>query len=195
MSGGPAPEETTMRTRRRIPFVGLGLATALALAMAGAVGTSADTAVTELGSRGVHYLADSAEASGVRCAYDDGNVIRSIRVRDPFVFGRNRTTSIDSQWVSWNFQVQAQTPGSASWTSVATSALQKRIASDAQIADFSAMTTAFAGSAAKQYRVIVVIRWFGSGGSPEVGRAVHRVDWYSWVGVPSFEGLCPGGIF
>jgi hypothetical protein len=69
------------------------------------------------------------------------------------------------------------------------------MATDAQVADFSPITKAFAGTAAQQYRVVVVMRWYGSDGSTVRGRTTHRVDWYSWVGVPSFEGLCPGGIF
>ena len=60
-----------------------------------------------------------------------------------------------------------------------------------QIANFSPITRAFAGSAAYQYRVLVVIRWYGAGGGAVVGRTTHRADWYSWFGVPSFKGLCP----
>jgi hypothetical protein len=181
--------------RRRLPFVLIGLVVAIGLSITGAVTTSADTSMTQSGLYGVHFLADSSEYAGVSCTYNSANVISSVRVRDPFIFARNRTTGADAQWVSWYFRVQAQTPGASSWTAVATSAVQKRTASDAQVADFSPMTKAFAGTAAKQYRVLVVVRWFGARGTTEVGRATHREDWYSWVGVPSFQGLCPGGIF
>jgi hypothetical protein len=181
--------------RRRLPFVLIGLIVAMGLSITGAVPTSADTSMTQSGLFGVHFLADSREYAGVSCTYNSANVIHSVRVRDPFIFARNRTTGVDTQWVSWYFRVQAQTPGARSWTTVATSAVQKRTASDAQVADFGPMTKAFAGTAAKQYRVLVVVRWFGAGGTTEVGRAIHREDWYSWVGVPSFQGLCPGGLF
>jgi hypothetical protein len=184
-----------MRKLSRRSWIALALTAGLVASLGGAVGASADTAVTHSGAYGVHYLADSSEYAGVRCTYNNANVISSIRVRDPFVFARSTTSGVDTQWVSWYFRVQAQTPGSTVWTDVATSGAQKRTATDAQIANFSAITRAFPGSAAKQYRVIVVIRWYGAAGAAITGRTNHRVDWYSWVGVPSFKGLCPGGIF
>jgi hypothetical protein len=184
-----------MRKLSRRSWIALALTAGLVASLGGAVGASADTAVTHSGAYGVHYLADSSEYAGVRCTYNNANVISSIRVRDPFVFAKSTTSGVDTQWVSWYFRVQAQTPGSTVWTDVATSGAQKRTATDAQIANFSAITRAFPGSAAKQYRVVVVIRWYGAGGATIIGRTNHRADWYSWVGVPSFKGLCPGGIF
>jgi hypothetical protein len=166
----------------------------LLIALAGPVATSADTALSHDGRTGVHYLADSEEYPGVRCAYDDETVIESVRVRDPLVFARDSNPDrVDSRSVSWKYRVQAQNVNG--WATVAASALQKRTATDAQIANFSPMRTTFAGSASTQYRVVVVIRWYGSDGTTVVGRAVHRADWYAWVGVPSFEDACPGGIF
>ena len=172
----------------------IGVMALLLIALAGPVGTSADTAISHEGRLGVHYLADTEEYPGVRCAYDDATVIESVRVRDPLVFARDRNPDrVDSRWVSWKYRVQAQTV--KGWATVATSALQKRTATDAQIADFSPMRTHFDGSASTSYRVVVIISWYGADGTTVVGRAVHRADWYAWVGVPSFEGLCPGGIF
>ena len=78
---------------------------------------------------------------------------------------------------------------------MASGAVQKRIATDGQVANFGKITKTFAGTAAKQYRVVVVMRWYNPRGRTVVGRATHRADWYSWVGVPSFKGVCPGGIF
>jgi hypothetical protein len=166
----------------------------LLLALAAPVATSADTAVNDEGRVGVHYLADSEEFPGVRCRYDDETVIESVRVRDPLVFARDRNPDrVDSQLVSWKYRVQAET--TEGWATVATSGLQKRIATDAQVADFSPMRTSFAGSASTQYRVVVTMRWYSLDGDTVVGRAVHRADWYAWQGVPSFEGACPGGLF
>ena len=166
----------------------------LLVALAGPVATSADTAVSDTGRYGVHYLADSEEYPGVRCAYDNSTVIESVRVRDPLVFARDRNPDrVDSRWVSWKYRIQAETE--KSWLTVATSALQKRVATDSQVANFSPMRTTFDGSASTQYRVEVIIRWYGADGTTVVGRAVHRADWYSWVGVPSFEDACPGGLF
>jgi hypothetical protein len=171
------------------------IAVPLALvALAGPVAISADTGFSHSGNYGVHYLADSPEYPGARCRYDDETVIDSIRVRDPFVFARDRNADrVDSEWVSWKYRVQRQ--NLKGWATVATSDLQKRMATDAQIANFSPMRTNFEGSASTQYRVVVVMRWYGSDGTDVVGRTVHRVDWYAWEGVPSFEGACPGGIF
>jgi hypothetical protein len=166
----------------------------LLIALAGPVVTSADSAFSHSGRYGVHYLADSEEYPGVRCAYNDLTVIESVRVRDPLVFARDRNPDrVDSQWVSWKYRVRAETV--KGWATVATSASQKRISTDAQIANFSPMRTTFAGSAATQYRVRVIMRWYATDGTTVVGRAVHRADWYAWEGVPSFEGSCPGGLF
>jgi hypothetical protein len=184
-----------MRKFSRTRWIALAVAAGLVASLGGAVVASADTGVTHQGAYGVHYLADSAEFAGVRCTYNNANVISSIRVRDPLAFARNTTTRVDTQWVSWFFRIQRQTPGSTGWTNVVTSAVQKRTATDGQIANFSPITRAFAGSAAYQYRVVVVMRWYGAGGAPVIGNTTHRADWYSWVGVPSFKGLCPGGIF
>ena len=172
------------------------LALALLMALGGAVATSADTGLTHRGSYGAHYLADSEEYPGASCYYNSSSVIRAIRVQDPLVFAENRVRGrVDSQKVSWFFKVQAQPPGGKGWTTVATSGVEKKTATDAQVANFSPMTRSFAGTAAQQYRVVVVIRWYGSDGTTVRGRTTHGVDWYSWVGVPSFQGLCPGGIF
>jgi hypothetical protein len=183
-----------MRNLSRTGWIALALAAGLGVSLGGAVGASADTGLTHEGAYGVHYLADSAEYAGVRCTYNNSNVISSIRVRDPLAYAKNKTTRVDTQWVSWDFRIQSQTPGSTRWTDVATSGSQKRTATDSQVANFSPITRVFAGSAAKQYRVVVVIRWYGPGGTTVIGRASHRADWYSWVGVPTFKGLCPGGI-
>jgi hypothetical protein len=183
-----------MRKPNRSLFVALSLASLLAFG--GAVAASANTGLGHRGSYGVHYLADSEEYPGARCSYNSSTVIRSIKVQDPLVFAENRVRgSVDSQRVSWFFKVEAQPPGGKVWTTVARSDLEKKTATDAQVANFSPMTKSFAGRADRQYRVVVVIRWYGADGTTVRGRTAHRVDWYSWVGVPSFEGLCPGGIF
>jgi hypothetical protein len=184
-----------MRKASHSFLVALALS-AMLIALGGVGAASADTGLTHRGAFGVHFLADSEEYPGVKCFYNNSSVIRAIKVQDPLVFAENRRSGrLDSQWVSWYFRVRAQTPGATGWTTVATSAVQKQTATDRQVADFSPITKTFAGTAAKQYRVVVVIRWYGAGGTTVVGRATHRADWYSWVGVPSFEGLCPGGIF
>ena len=185
-----------MRKINRSKSVSLALVCAFVLALGGAVATSADTGLTHRGSFGVHFLADSEEYPDVRCLYNSSTVIRAIRVQDPLVFAENRVRgSVDSQKVSWYFKVQAQPPGGKTWTNVARSDLEKKTATDAQVANFSPMTKSFAGSASLQYRVVVVIRWYGADETTVRGRTTHRADWYSWEGVPSFEGLCPGGLF
>ena len=129
----------------RRSWIALALTAGLVASLGGAVGASADTAVTHSGAYGVHYLADSSEYAGVRCTYNNSNVINSIRVRDPLTFARNKTAGVDTQWVSWYFRVQKQTPGSTGWTDVATSATQKRTATDGQIANFSPITRVLRG--------------------------------------------------
>jgi hypothetical protein len=181
-----------MRSIRRSALLAMPI---LLLALAAPLGTIADTSVSHSGRLGVHYLADSDESPGVRCAYDDLVTIESVRVRDPFVYARDRNPDrVDAQAVSWKYRIQAETM--KGWATVATSDLQKRTATDAEVANFSPMRTSFPGSASTQYRVVVIIRWYAaSDGTTIVGRAVHRADWYAWEGVPSFEGSCPGGLF
>jgi hypothetical protein len=179
---------------RKVGRTLIGVPLLLLLVLAGPVATSADTAAHHEGRYGVHYLADSEEYPGARCRYDNETVIDSVRVRDPFVFARDANPDrVDSRWVSWKYRIQRQNV--KGWATVETSELQKRIATDAQVANFSPMRTNFAGSASTAYRVEVIIRWYGADGETVVGRAVHRVDWYAWDGVPSFEGQCPGGVF
>jgi hypothetical protein len=179
---------------RKVGRTLIGVPLLLLLVLAGPVATSADTAAHHEGRYGVHYLADSEEYPGARCRYDNETVIDSVRVRDPFVFARDANPDrVDSRWVSWKYRIQRQNV--KGWATVETSELQKRIATDAQVANFSPMRTNFAGSASTPYRVEVIIRWYGADGETVVGRAVHRVDWYAWDGVPSFEGQCPGGVF
>jgi hypothetical protein len=184
-----------MRLRRRALLAALGLSAALGLTMTGAAPISADTPVTHTGLYGVHYLADSAEYPSTTCFYDNGSTIHSVRVRAPFVYARNTSPGIETQAVSWQVVVQARTTGSSTFATVTTSPAQKRSTTDARAADFVPMTTVFAGNGGKEYRILVVVRWYGSGGATEVGRATHRADWYAWSGVPSFHGLCPGGVF
>ena len=181
-----------MRKRGRSLLVVLPLAL---LFLVEAAAVSADTGIDHQGSYGVHYLADSSEYPGATCLYGDTQVIRGVRVRGPFVFARNRVANhIDSQVVGWFIRVRARTVGSGEWTTVATSAVQKRTATDAQVADFSPMSKAFAGNGGKEYRVQVVMRWYAQDGVTVVGSAIHRVDWYSWEITPRFKGLCPGAI-
>jgi hypothetical protein len=168
---------------------------AFGLALGGANPIQADTPLTHSGVFGVHYLADSSEFPAVTCTYNSATVISSIRVRAPFVYARNTAPGVETQAVSWQFSVQSRAPNTSAWTTVATSVIQKKTTSDVRAADFTPVTRAFRGSAAREYRVVVVVRWFGSSGTTEVGRISHRADWYTWSGVPSFHGLCPGGVF
>ena len=165
---------------------------AVGLSLASVVFTSADTGVSHSGLYGVHELQDSAEYPGVTCLYDRQAVISGVRVRAPYVYARSRTNGIDSGLVSWQVQLQAST--ASGWSTVATSAIQRRTATDHQVADFETLSRAFHGSGTHMYRVNVIMRWYNRSGAI-VGRAGHRVDWYSWQGVPSFKGSCPGALF
>jgi hypothetical protein len=183
-----------MHHARRLAAMSLVLATLLVLAVGGALVTTADTAFTHSGSFGVHYLADSAEFPAVRCSYNSNQVISAIRVRSPFVYARNSTARLDTQAVAWFFRIQSMPAGGGAWSNVATSAVQTRTATDADVAGFRGVTKTFTGSGTRQYRALVFIRWLSASGTI-VGQAEHRADWYSWDGVPSFKVSCPGGIF
>ncbi|MFL5755123.1 MAG: hypothetical protein ACJ77N_02390 [Chloroflexota bacterium] len=182
-----------MHHARRLVVSSLVLAALTALAL-GSLVTTADTSFTHSGAVGVHYLADSAEFPAVRCTYNGNQVISSIRVRSPFAYARNSSARLDTQGVAWFFRIQAMPAGGGTWTNVATSAVQTRTATDADVASFRGLTKTFVGSGTKQYRALVFIRWLSASGAT-VGQAEHRADWYSWEGVPSFKGSCPGGVF
>jgi hypothetical protein len=167
---------------------------ALAAVFAAPLATSADTRVSHSGLYGVHYLADSSEYPAVRCTYNSQQAISSIRVRDPFVFARNRTSGVDTQLVGWYFRVQRAAVGASTWTEVGNSAIQRKVATDQQVADFSPITRAVAPDASRQFRVIVTMLWYNAARTGLEGYATHRADWYSWVTAPSFQGSCPGGI-
>ncbi len=184
-----------MRALSRSVVVGLGMVVAFGLAVAAADPIAADTPQTQTGVFGVHYLADSAEYPAATCMYDSATELASIRVRAPFVYARNTVPGTETQTVSWQFSVQARTPNTSAWSTVATSVVQTRETTDDRAAAFTPLTRAFNGTPAKEYRVIGIVRWFGTNGTTEVGRVNHRADWYAWTGVPSFHGLCPGGIF
>ncbi|MFL5779178.1 MAG: hypothetical protein ACJ761_09570 [Chloroflexota bacterium] len=180
-----------MRPSTRLLRAPLVLAGAVVLSLVGASVGSADTTVVHSGAFGRHYLADTGEYPGAFCTYNNNQVINSIRVRDPFVFARNRTSGVDTQMVGWFFRIQTHT--SSGWTTVATSTIQKRSASDADVANFGPITKTFTGNSGKTYRVLVTMRWYNTAGLI-TGQAIHRVDFYSWEIAPSFEGYCPGGI-
>ncbi len=170
-------------------------AAAVALLLGGSIGTSADTGVWHSGRNGVHILADTAEYPAVSCVYGTNSAISAIRVRGPFVYARNSTSGRDTQGVAWSFEIQTRPAGTGTWTLLGASTLQKAVATDTTVAPFTSITKAFRGTAANEYRVVVVMRWYDGMTTTIVGRAGHRADWYSWEGVPSFAGLCPGGIF
>jgi hypothetical protein len=154
--------------------------------------TAADTSVAHSGVYGIHYLADTPEYPDVTCVYNSSNVISSVVVRDPFVFARNFTTGIDTRLVAGSSRFRNPARAAGSW--VTNSAMQRKTATNVQVADFSAMVKSFTGDASRQYRVVISMRWYNAARTAVEGRAIHRVDWYSWVLAPTFRGSCPGGI-
>jgi hypothetical protein len=161
-----------------------------------AVPATADTPLGHRGMYGVHYLADSEEYPGARCAYDQDQNLAGIRVLDPFVFARNRTSGPDRQRVGWRFIVQERLDESSDWTDIARSPLQRGVASDSQPADFDPMGILVGTEPGARYRVKVRMFWFGPRDTkPHIqGVATHLVDWYRYPLADANPGFCPGGI-
>jgi hypothetical protein len=163
--------------------------------LAFAVPGTADTPLSHRGKFGVHYLADSREFPGTACAYSDEQTLLGVRVRDPFVYARNRSPGLDRQRVAWRFIVQERLDETADWSDFARSHIQRGVATDQQVADFHPMGMKLDSTPGAQYRVLVRMYWLVPGHvRPGIdGVATHRVDWYR---LPD-HGVgdhCPGAI-
>jgi hypothetical protein len=157
------------------------------------------TAGTPLGHRGrvgVHFLADSSEYPGARCAYGKGDALAGIRVRDPFVYARDRSPRVDRQRVAWRFIVQERLDQASDWVDIARSGIQRRVVTDATVADFHPMGIEVDSEPGAQYRMKVRMFWLvpGKVGPGIDGVATHLVDWYRTPIDRANEGFCPGVI-
>jgi len=179
------------------------LVTGTLLAAMGLLGTSSSTlADTELGHQGDfgrHRLEDSGTRPGARCHYRTLSVdehgyrllLDRISVRPP------RMRSIgETGRVGWRAVVQRGTGTPGTWATVARTRVQTARATAARPAEFERMALAIEARERTDelYRVLVRMRWYGSGGAVR-GSARHRVDHHRTVkfyGKATQFGPCQG---
>lgn len=111
-----------------------------------------------------------------------------VRVKAPGVFAADRSTERDHRKVSWRLHVQRMQP-SGPWTTIATSAVQKRTAYEDAAAAFSAMKVSFSSRRDQSnVRALLLLKWFRPDGSDEAHVKLtidnYSVDWT--VGSPDF---------
>lgn len=174
---------------------GTGVIFATVLAIFGSsASVAADTPLGHQGIYGVHYLADSEEYPGATCRYDGENVLKSLRVRYPFVFASDHP---EGQLVGWRAIVQERGQFDKGWTTAARSNVQFGRARDQRPANFSAIRIELDGAPGSTYRVLVRMQWYVTpvGEFEQVeGRATHGVDWYRYILAEANPGFCPGAI-
>ncbi len=176
-------------------MVGRGIvALGAALSVIGGTGAATADSAVHSGSYGRHYLADTREYPGVRCAYDDRNVLDTIRVQAPFVFARDRSSSRDSQTVGWRVQIVGE-DGQGD-PMVYESPIRTAVGYDDTAAGFTARTFALDYHAGSPYEVRIKMYWYKPGTTTVQGSAFHPLDWYSLPTAPRHgpDGFCSGGI-
>jgi hypothetical protein len=139
---------------------------------------------------GVHSLIDDSEYPGVTCLYNNtisDDFLYKIIVRQPIVFGFDRTGGIDTQTVGWNYTIQWSGDNST-WHKLVTSATAKATGSDAANAAWQPRSYTFpARPTHPQYRVLVRMFWYHPGASTRDGLATHFVTYYRGAG----KGIYP----
>jgi hypothetical protein len=178
--------------RLLIPGLMLSIAMMLALALSGPV--SADTPISHSGTYGDHALTDTAATPGAHCRYGlEDSSIAGIRVRPPAVFAFSNDP--DRTTVGWRAVIQRQLNGTGSWVNTQMSKIQFGTARTNRAASFTAISLPVRANGEASYRVQVRMFWYSGGKSlTQVGRAVHRVDWYGYTVGPN-KGFCPGFVF
>jgi hypothetical protein len=173
---------TSRRFRRACTaaaFVGL----ALVVVAPGVV--SADTLVSRYARHGSNSLNDTSDAPGATCTYQQGfgNDLRSIKVRPPNVYARNRSSGVDNQNVAWRVLIQRQDPTpNGGWVTVYRSDPISGTATDATPAAFSEQTIPYevTNDDPAAYRALVKMIWYRFEGSGRMGTVTRRVDFYRW---------------
>ena len=204
---------THTRTRRA-----LALIAALLSLQALAGPALADTELGHTGPVGPHRLrmdtlADfQAGRGGATCYYysttDSEPPMSQLTVRFPRVLARNTTSGTDSRVVGWRPKLQRQQLD-GTWALVLALPVQRKIATDASAAPFTALS--FSASQIPdtgRLRVVVDMLWYKPGATVSAGGTIegvarHRVDYYHWLyryeegtGIRGREGVrqgfCPG---
>jgi hypothetical protein len=163
---------------RRAAFrslLALVLAAPLLMALAGP--TAAYTIVSQTGMVGEWYLTDSSETPGATCSYgaeyppNNAN-FRWMKLRAPNVRAADRNSNvIDQKRVQWFWKLQRGTFNSSTWTNVATSAKQTKVAYENQAAAFTPLQINFNTGMSAQgdtlFRAVVTIKFLRNNGTAE----------------------------
>jgi hypothetical protein len=135
------------------------------------------------GKVGPYVIADADMETLATCRYAmvaDDAPLQQVTIDPPVVRWPNTKPSVPGQkgTVGWRVIIQAADPGWASWTTVAQRPMQKRTATEAKPAAFTARTIAVPATEPHTgIRVIVVAAWYKADGSLR-GRVRHTMSHY-----------------
>lgn len=170
-----------------------GIAILLALTAAATVGAGPALAGAPIGdptfgphtgTYGLHALVDTFEYPAARCVYGSDNLLKSIRIRKPIIYGVDRTSGTDTQTVGWRYRIEYQdvatAGGYANWPDWYVSPIVKTTASDAHNAQFQLRTFTFGGGVSSHtyYRVSMEMLWYYPNSTTLNGKAVHLPNYY-----------------
>jgi hypothetical protein len=174
------------RWKRACPSAGPIVASGTALAAPAGMPANPDDRFVS-GRFGLNLLIDETDLwsfSGATCKYRGdglGGTIDVIKVRRPIAFPAG-----SGQWMGWRYVIEGtnhqRDPLHATWTHVASGALQKVWASAGQPARFLPRIYHQPGFPSfKLYRVVVKVYWYQAG----------HVDGTSWMAVESYDNQAP----
>lgn len=137
------------------------------------------------GSVGVHALIDTDKYPGVTCTFhnfDPRDDLKRITVRPPIVYAVDRSSAMDSQWVSWRFRVQVTdvpNPAPGDWYDLYTAPKVKVMATDAYNAQWTSRSFAVVdGTAHADWRAVVDMYWFFPNKATQSGKATQFPAFY-----------------
>lgn len=180
----------------------VALMLALPLLITLAAPAAAYTIVSQTGMVGEWYLTDSVDTPGATCRYTgeyppNYAYFRSMKLRAPTVRAADRdSTVIDQKRVQWSWKLQrAPYPGNT-WTTVATSAKQTKVAYENQAAAFTPLQINLNTGLSPDdtvFRAMVIIKFLRNNGTVE-GTVKAVVDYYRmknpWSTVTSSQPWC-----
>ena len=123
----------------RLARAGLGLVLIAIVVVGGTPSAAADVDAGSSGDYGWWEIADRSFGPGVDCEYFFSGDFRSIKVRPPLMFARDRFDAQESQQMAWRFKIfHSDSGGGGPWDEVYKSSLQTSVSTDDAPAPFTA---------------------------------------------------------
>jgi hypothetical protein len=199
--GGLSVIHYVARLRALRPALALMLAVPLLITLAAPA--AAYTIVSQTGMVGEWYLTDSYDTPGATCGYTqeyppNHAYFRWMKLRAPNVRAADRDSNvIDQKRVQWFWKLQRGTINGSTWTNVATSSKQTKIAYENQAAAFTSLRVNFNTGTSPQgetvFRAMVIIKFLKNSGAVE-GMVKARIDYYRvknpWSTFTSGQSWC-----